>query len=95
MVRLIGSTLRFGDGMELLSPTKLVVAGSPSRLVESLDDFENAEVVGRFSGAAHRLATAATVKEGKVYLNHLFGLGYSKRKHVLVEAHFSLMKGGK
>ncbi|KAL6505077.1 hypothetical protein OROGR_024894 [Orobanche gracilis] len=95
MVRLIGSTLRFGDGMELLSRTKLVVAGSPSRLVESLDDFENAEVVGRFSGVAHRLATAATVKEGKVYLNHLFGLGYPKRKHVLVEAHFSFIKGGK
>ncbi|KAK6118115.1 hypothetical protein DH2020_048099 [Rehmannia glutinosa] len=90
LVKIIGSSLRFGDGMELLSPTKLVVAGNPSRLVESLDDFETGKVVGKlFSGDTHRLVTAATVKDGKVYLNHLFGLGYPKRKHVLVEAVFT------
>lgn len=89
VVKIIGSSLRFGDGLELLSPTKLVVAGNPSRLVESSDDWETANVLGKFTGATHRLVTAATVKDGKVYLNHLFGLGYPKRKHVLVEAVFS------
>ncbi|KAG8389563.1 hypothetical protein BUALT_Bualt02G0242200 [Buddleja alternifolia] len=89
IVNIIGSSLRFGDGMELLSPTKLVVAGNPSRLVESLDEWESARVTGKFTGAAHRLVTGATVKDGKVYLNHLFGLGYPKRKHVLVEAVFA------
>ncbi|GFQ01564.1 hypothetical protein PHJA_002300300 [Phtheirospermum japonicum] len=90
LVKLNGGSLRFGDGMELLSPTKLVVAGIPSRLVESSDDFKSAKVVGKFSsGTSHRLVTAVTVKDGKVYLNHLFGLGYTKRKHVLVEADFS------
>ncbi|KAL3652922.1 hypothetical protein CASFOL_002603 [Castilleja foliolosa] len=89
-VNLNGGSLRFGDGMELLSPTKLVVAGIVSRLVESLDDFETAKVVGKFSSSTiHRVTTAATVKDGKVYLNHVFGLGYPKRKHVLIEADFS------
>ncbi|KAM2694514.1 hypothetical protein EV2_008556 [Malus domestica] len=47
----------------LLSPTKLVVAGSPSgRLVESSDGWETASVVAKFSGTKHRLATAATMK---------------------------------
>ncbi|KAL0435980.1 UNVERIFIED_CONTAM: hypothetical protein Sradi_0305900 [Sesamum radiatum] len=89
VVKIIGSSLIFGDGLELLSPTKLVVAGNPSRLVESSDDWETASVVGKFSGATHRIVTAATVKDGKVYLNHLVGLGYPKKKHVLVEAVFS------
>ncbi|GER44357.1 calcium-dependent phosphotriesterase superfamily protein [Striga asiatica] len=88
-VKLVEDSLRFGDGLEVLSPTRLVVAGNPSRLVESLDDFETGKVVGKFGGVTHRLVTAATVKDGKVYLNHLFGLGYPKRKHVLVEADFS------
>lgn len=89
LVNVTGSLL-FGDGMELLSPTKLVVAGNPSRLVETNDDWETGSVVGKvFSGATHRLVTAATVKDGKVYLNHLFGLGYPKKKHVLAEAVFS------
>ncbi|KAL8054676.1 hypothetical protein ABFX02_04G007700 [Erythranthe guttata] len=93
LVKIIGGgSLMFGDGMEILSPTKIVVAGNPSRLVESLDDWETARIVGKFSGATHRLVTAAFVKEGKVYLNHLFGLGYPKRKHVLVEAVFSPFK---
>ncbi|KAL3827767.1 hypothetical protein ACJIZ3_016569 [Penstemon smallii] len=89
LVKINGSSLTFGDGLELLSPTKLVVAGNPSRLVESLDDWETGSVLGKFRGDMHRLVTAATVKDGKVYLNHLAGMGYPKRKHVLVEAVFS------
>ncbi|GAV83617.1 hypothetical protein CFOL_v3_27063 [Cephalotus follicularis] len=85
-----GGSLRFGDGLELLSATKLVVAGNPSgRLVESSDGWETASIVAKFSGPAHRLATAATVKDGRVYLSHLFGLGYPKKKHAIVEAVFS------
>ncbi|CAI9785577.1 unnamed protein product [Fraxinus pennsylvanica] len=89
LVKIIEGSLKFGDGLELLSPTKLVVAGNPSKLVESSDDWESGCVVAKFKGATHRLVTAATVKDGKVYLNHIFGLGYPKRKHVLVEADFS------
>ncbi|XP_059625586.1 uncharacterized protein LOC132268768 [Cornus florida] len=88
LIEVDGGPLSFGDGVELLSPTKLVVAGNPSRLVESSDDWETAAVVGKFKGPPHRLATAATVKDGKVYLNHLIGLGYPRKKHVLVEAVF-------
>ncbi|CAL1357834.1 unnamed protein product [Linum trigynum] len=77
--------------MELLSPTQLVVAGSsPSaRLVESSDGWETAKVVGSFKGPSHRLSTAATVKDGKVYLSHMFGIGYPEKKHAIVEAVFS------
>lgn len=90
VIEVIGGPLSFGDGLELLSPNKVVVAGSnPSgRLVESLDGWNTASVVGTFSGPRHRLATAATVKEGKVYLNHIVGIGYPKKKHALVEAVF-------
>lgn len=84
-----GGPLLLGDGIELLSPTKLVVAGNPTRLVESTDDWETAVAVGKFWGPIHRLTTAAMVKDGKVYLNHMFGLGYPRRKHVIVEANFS------
>lgn len=90
LVKIVKGSLQFGDGLELLSPTKLVVAGNPAgRLVESTDGWETASVVGKFSGAMHRLATAATVKDGKAYISHLIGLGYPKRKHVIVEAVFS------
>ncbi|KAK3415387.1 hypothetical protein EUGRSUZ_H01012 [Eucalyptus grandis] len=90
VIDVLGGPLRMGDGLELLSPTKLVVAGKPSgTLVESLDGWQSASVVGRFKGPSHRVATAATVKDGKVYLNHMFGLGYPKKKHALVEAVFS------
>ncbi|XP_048134683.1 uncharacterized protein LOC115750183 [Rhodamnia argentea] len=90
VVDVVGGRLTFGDGLELLSPTKIVVAGNPSgRLVESLDGWQSASIVGRFKGPSHRLATAATVKDGKVYLNHMFGLGYPRKKHALVEAVFS------
>ncbi|CAK8572714.1 unnamed protein product [Lathyrus sativus] len=90
IVKVNGGPLYFGDGLELLSPDKVVVAGStPSgRLVESLDGWNTASVVATFSGPRHRLATAATVKDGKVYLNHILGIGYPKKKHALVEAVF-------
>lgn len=84
-----GGSLRFGDGLELLDSSRLIVAGNPSaRLVESLDGWETATVVGKFFGPLHRVATAATVKDGKVYLNHLVGFGIPNRKHNLVEAVF-------
>lgn len=90
LVKIVAGSLLFGDGLELLSPTQLVVAGNPSgRLVESSDDWQTASVVAKFAGPAHRLATAATVKDGKVYLNHLVGMGYPKKTHALVEAVFS------
>lgn len=90
LIKVAGGPLSFGDGLELLSPTKLVVAGNPSaRLVESSDGWQTASVVAKFGGPAHRLATAATVKDGRVYLNHMLGFGYPKKKHALVEAVFS------
>ncbi|KAH9609116.1 hypothetical protein KSS87_004482 [Heliosperma pusillum] len=88
-VKIGAGSLVLADGLELLSPSKLVVAGNPSgRLLESTDGWETASVTGTFWGPVHRLATSATVKDGKVYLSFLFGLGYPKRKHVLVEANF-------
>ncbi|KAL7172020.1 hypothetical protein ACSBR2_031668 [Camellia fascicularis] len=89
IIEVAGGPLLFGDGLELFSPTKLVVAGNPSRMVESSDDWETASVVSKFKGPMHRITTAATVKDGKVYLNHILGLGYPRRKHALVEAVFS------
>lgn len=90
VIDVVGGPLSFGDGLELLSPTKLVVAGNPSgRLVESSDGWETASVVAKFSGPRHRLATAATVKDGKVYLSHMLGMGYPKKKHAIIEAVFS------
>ncbi|KAF9669259.1 hypothetical protein SADUNF_Sadunf14G0089200 [Salix dunnii] len=91
LIKVAGGSLAFGDGLELLSPTKLVVAGNPSgRLVESLDGWETASIVAKFKGPAHRLATAATVKDGRVFLNHLLGMGYPKKQHALVEAGFPI-----
>lgn len=89
IIEVAGGSLSFGDGLELLAPNKIVVAGCPSRLVESSDGWETASIKATFSGPKHRLATAATVKDGRVYLSHLLGLGYHKKKHVLVEAVFS------
>ncbi|KAL9242962.1 hypothetical protein vseg_016913 [Gypsophila vaccaria] len=89
LVKIVSGSLAFGDGLELLSPSQLVVAGNPSaRLIESTDGWETASVVAKFWGPMHRIATSATVKEGKVYLSHMLGLGYPKRKHVIVEANF-------
>ncbi|KAK8939248.1 hypothetical protein KSP39_PZI011292 [Platanthera zijinensis] len=90
VVRVAGSVL-MGDGMELLSPTKLVVAGAfpCARIVESFDDWETAAVTARYVGPLHRVATAATAVEGKVYVNYLLDLGILRRRHVLTEAVFS------
>ncbi|KAL9227636.1 hypothetical protein vseg_003304 [Gypsophila vaccaria] len=89
IVKINTGSLLFGDGLELLSPSKLVVAGKPSgQLLESSDGWETASVTGKFWGPGHRLATATTVKDGKVLLSYLVGLGYPKRKHVLMEAKF-------
>lgn len=88
IIKVAKGSLSFGDGLELLSPTKLVVAGNPSRLVESLDGWNTASVVSTFVGPMHRLATATTVKDGKVYIHHLLGIGYPKKKHAIVEAAF-------
>ncbi|ESQ39383.1 hypothetical protein EUTSA_v10001544mg [Eutrema salsugineum] len=89
VIEVTGGTLRFGDGLELLSPTKIVVAGNPSaKLVKSSDGWRTASVIGwSRSGMVHRLVSSATVKEGKVYLNHIVGFG-SKKRHILVEAVF-------
>ncbi|CAF1874465.1 unnamed protein product [Brassica oleracea] len=89
VIEVNGGTLRFGDGLELLSPTKIVVAGSPSaKLIESSDGWQTATVTGWFNtGMVHRIVSSATVKEGKVYLNHIVGFG-SKKRHILVEAVF-------
>ncbi|KAJ8510638.1 hypothetical protein OPV22_001072 [Ensete ventricosum] len=88
VVRVRGSLL-MGDGMELVSPTKLVIAGTPSaRLVESFDGWETANVTGRYIGPVHRIASSATVKDGRVYLNHIVGAGITKRTHVMAEAIF-------
>ncbi|CAN1153136.1 hypothetical protein LINPERPRIM_LOCUS14493 [Linum perenne] len=87
----VQGSLTLGDGIQLLSPTKLVVAGSSqsARLVESYDGWETAKVVSIFKGPLHRMATAATVKDGEVYLSHMFGIGYPRKKHALVQAVFS------
>ena len=68
---------------------ELLFSGNPStRLVESSDKWRTASVTGLFrSGMFHRLVSAATVKEGRVYLNHIVGFG-SKKRHLLVEAVF-------
>ena len=88
LIKVAGGPLSFGDGLELLSPTKLVVAGQGARLVESSDGWETASLVATFSGPKHRVTSAATVKDGKVYLNHILAMGYPKKKHTLVEAVF-------
>jgi len=89
VVKVRGS-LRQGDGLELLSPTRLVVAGMPNRLVESSDDWETASVSGQYVGPIHRVGSLATVKDGDVYINHIVGFGLGKKKtHVLARAVFS------
>lgn len=78
-----------GDGMELISPNKLVIAGTPSaRVIESFDGWETANVTAWYIGPVHRIASSATVKDGRIYLNHLVGVGMVKKTHVIVEAVF-------
>ncbi|KAF7127545.1 hypothetical protein RHSIM_Rhsim11G0030200 [Rhododendron simsii] len=50
LIEVEGGPLSFGDGLELLSPTRLVVAGNPSRLVESSNDWETAKVIDKSMG---------------------------------------------
>ncbi|KAK7269606.1 hypothetical protein RIF29_22339 [Crotalaria pallida] len=88
IIKVAEGSLVMGDGLELLSPTKLVVAGGVSRLLESSDGWNTASVVGTFSGIKHRVATATTVKDGKVYINHAVGIGYPRKKHAIIEAAF-------
>lgn len=89
VVKVKGS-LYMGDGLELISPEKIVVAGvGVTRLVTSSDDWETATVTGRYVGPLYRIPTSATVKDGKVYINHLVGWGFKKGTHVLAEAVFA------
>ncbi|CAM0872877.1 unnamed protein product [Alopecurus aequalis] len=89
VVKVLGS-LKRGDGLELLSPTRMAVAGMPSRLVESSDDWATARVTGRYVGPAHRVGSSATVKDGDVYVNHIFGFGLGRKKtHVIAKAVFA------
>ncbi|KAK1356837.1 Calcium-dependent phosphotriesterase superfamily protein [Heracleum sosnowskyi] len=90
LVKMIGKSLSFTDGLELLSSNRLVVTGNPRiSMVGSNDDWETATILEKAPVVKHRLATAVTVKDGKVYISHLFGMGYPKKKHVLAEAVFS------
>jgi hypothetical protein len=88
LVKVEGS-LKRGDGLELMSNEKLIVAGTPSRLVESSDNWTTAKVIGRYVGLIHRIPTSATVKDGKVYLNHLVGFGFGPKTHRFAEAIFT------
>ncbi|KAK9136692.1 hypothetical protein Sjap_007286 [Stephania japonica] len=92
LVKLVGGgSLRLSDGMVLVSERVVAVTGVPSgRMVESKDGWETAEVVGSYRGPAHRLATAVTIKDGKIYLGYMFG-SYrfpKKWKHIIAQAVF-------
>uniref|UniRef100_A0A1D1YRL0 Putative nicotinate-nucleotide adenylyltransferase n=1 Tax=Anthurium amnicola TaxID=1678845 RepID=A0A1D1YRL0_9ARAE len=97
VVQVAGASLLFGDGLELLSPTKLVVAGMmPSgRVLESSDDWRSATLTGKYVGPVHRISASVTVKDGKVYLGHLLGGGLLRRTHVITEAVFSPVNSNK
>ncbi|GLJ21250.1 hypothetical protein SUGI_0390020 [Cryptomeria japonica] len=85
----MSSFLVMGDGLELLTPERLVVAGMPSaRIVESRDDWRSAKLTHRYVGPMHRGATAVTVKDGKAFVSHVLGLGLRKRTHLITEAVF-------
>ncbi|KAL5209894.1 hypothetical protein ABZP36_005517 [Zizania latifolia] len=90
VVKVQGS-LKMGDGLALLSPTRLVAAGMVNRLVESSDDWETATVTGLYVGPAHRIGSSATVMDGDVYINHIVGLGFvfGKKTHVISKAVFA------
>ncbi|XP_078435715.1 calcium-dependent phosphotriesterase superfamily protein [Wolffia australiana] len=87
VVPVAGGPLLLGDGLALLSPSRLVVAaGVPSaRLVESSDGWATAAVTRSYYGPLHRIAASAAVKDGRVFLQHLLGAG----SHVITEATFS------
>lgn len=85
-----GSSLKMGDGLVLLSPNQLVVVAATSvKLLESLDCWKTAKVTKiHRSGPVHRVATAGTLRNGKVYISHIVGGGFP-RTHVITEAVFS------
>ncbi|GLJ21251.1 hypothetical protein SUGI_0390030 [Cryptomeria japonica] len=85
----MSSFLVMGDGLELLTPERLVVAGMPSaRIVESRDDWRSAKLTHRYVGPRHRGANAVTVKNGKAFVSHVLGFGLRKRTHLITEAVF-------
>ncbi|KAH9320407.1 hypothetical protein KI387_044507, partial [Taxus chinensis] len=80
------SLLLVGDGLALLSPERLVVAGMPSaRIVESRDDWRSAKLTHKYVGPMHRFASSVTVKDGKAFVSHLFGFGLRNRTHLITE----------
>ncbi|MCO5562060.1 hypothetical protein L7F22_015686 [Adiantum nelumboides] len=66
-----------GDGIALVSPTQLAVAGlwTGIRLVESSDLWLSANVTHVYACPRYRLATSVTVKDKDVFANYLFGQG--------------------
>eukprot|EP00249_Psilotum_nudum_P025195 c29444_g1_i1 orf=841-1824(+) len=78
-------------GMVLISKDRLVVAGIPgARLVRTDDSWQTATVTHQYVGLLHRFPTAATVKDGKVYVNHLLGIGFKVRSFSIREATFTV-----
>lgn len=90
----MSSSMVLGDGLVLLSPEKMVVVGTPSaRLLESRDGWKSAQLTHRYVGPMHRFATAGTIKNGKVFVNHMFGFGFGNGKHIITEAIFRPLGG--
>lgn len=85
----MSSPMVLGDGLVLLSPEKMAVVGTPSaRLLESRDGWKSAQLTHRYVGPMHRFATAGTIKNGKVFVSHMFGFGFGNGKHIITEAIF-------
>ncbi|KAH7351525.1 hypothetical protein KP509_19G001500 [Ceratopteris richardii] len=68
----------YGDGIALVSPTQLAVAGlwTGVKLVESSDMWVSANITHVYATPRHRVATSVTVKDGDVFVNYLIGQGY-------------------
>ncbi|KAH7422117.1 hypothetical protein KP509_13G091400 [Ceratopteris richardii] len=66
-----------GDGIALVSPTKLAVSGlwTGAKLVETHDMWSSANITHFYAGPRHRLATSVTVKDGDVFINYMVGQG--------------------
>ena len=39
----------------------------------------------------HRLATTATIKDGKSFVNHMFGFGFGNGKHIILNIFYALL----
>ncbi|XP_024536671.1 uncharacterized protein LOC9646165 isoform X2 [Selaginella moellendorffii] len=62
-----------GDGIALLSPDKLVVAGVPgARLLKSSDGWKSARLTHTYVGPFYRVPSAVTIKDGKAFVSHMF-----------------------